>query len=214
MRRRASRREACRVRYVRPTLLLVVTAVSLYLLLPSLLAVFGSWRSLSDVDWRFALLVLGFEGASYVCVWELDRIALRTKAWFPVAAAQLGGNAVGRILPGGGATATAFTAGMLRRAGIDTGQAVAAFGASTGLQLPRAARCPSRGRSSAAAFARPARLRGGQAARVDPAHAGGPRLRRGRPRRHAHPRGRLRPRRGRRDASLPARRLLAADSRR
>src|SRR5438552_11091707 len=142
MRRRASRREACRVRYVRPTLLLVVAAVSLYLLLPSLLAVFGSWRSLSDVDWRFALLVLGFEGASYVCVWELDRIALRRGAWFPVAAAQLSGNAVGRILPGGGATATAFSAGMLRRAGVDTGQAAAAFGASTGLQIATALALP------------------------------------------------------------------------
>src|SRR5438552_17971082 len=127
MRRRASRREACRVRYVRPTLLLVVTAVSLYLLLPSLLAVFGSWRSLSDVDWRFALLVLGFEGASYVCVWELDRIALRTKAWFPVAAAQLGGNAVGRLLPGAAATATAFPAGPLPPAGTHTGPPGAAL---------------------------------------------------------------------------------------
>src|SRR2546421_8953561 len=45
MRRPASFREARRMRFVRPTLLLVVTAVSLYLLLPSLLAVFGSWRA-------------------------------------------------------------------------------------------------------------------------------------------------------------------------
>ena len=40
---------------------------------------------------------------------ELDRIALRSRAFFPVAAAQLSGNAVGRVLPGGGATAAAFT---------------------------------------------------------------------------------------------------------
>jgi len=119
----------------RPALLLVVGGVSIYLLLPSLLSVFGSWRSLSHLDWPFAALVLLFEGAAVVCVWELDRIALHTRAWFPVATAQLTGNAVGRVLPGGGATATAFSVAMLRRAGVDTGEAVAALGAATLLQL-------------------------------------------------------------------------------
>jgi len=38
-------------------------------------------------------------------------------------------------VPGGGATATAFSVGMLRRAGVDTGEAAAAFTASSGLQL-------------------------------------------------------------------------------
>lgn len=66
---------------------------------------------------------------------ELDRIVLRTKAWFAIACAQLSGNAVGRIVPGGGATATAFSVGMLRRAGVDTGEAAAAFTASSLLQL-------------------------------------------------------------------------------
>jgi uncharacterized protein (TIRG00374 family) len=122
-------------RHARSGVLLAVAGVSLYLLLPSLLAVFASWRSLSQLDWYFAVLVLACEAASFVCLWELDRIALHTRAWFPIAAAQLSGNAVGRILPGGGATATAFTASMLRTAGIDTGEAAAAFGASTGLQI-------------------------------------------------------------------------------
>jgi uncharacterized protein (TIRG00374 family) len=115
--------------------LLATAGVSLYLLLPSLLAVFTSWSSLSHLDWYFAVLALACELASFLCLWELDRIALRTRAWFPVAAAQLSGNAVGRILPGGGATSTAFTASLLRRAGVDTGEAAAAFGASTALQI-------------------------------------------------------------------------------
>jgi uncharacterized protein (TIRG00374 family) len=121
--------------YARSAVLLAVTAVSLYLLLPSLVAVFSSWRSLGSLDWTFAILALACEAASFVCLWELARIALRTPGWFAVACAQLSGNAVGRILPGGGATATAFTAAMLRRAGVDTGEAAAAFAASTGLQL-------------------------------------------------------------------------------
>ena len=117
--------------------LLVIAAVSLYLLLPNLLSVFGAWRSLSHDDWRFAILALACEVGSYVCLWQLDRMLLHVTAWFPVAAAQLSGNAVGRILPGGGATATAFAVSLLRKARVatDTGEAVAALGASTGLQL-------------------------------------------------------------------------------
>jgi uncharacterized protein (TIRG00374 family) len=124
-----------RLRAVRPVVLLAVGGVSIYLLLPSLLSVFGSWRALSHLEWPFAALVFLCEGAAVVCVWELDRIALHTDERFAVATAQLTGNAAGRLLPGGGATATAFAAGMLRRAGVDTGEAVAAFGASTLLQI-------------------------------------------------------------------------------
>jgi uncharacterized protein (TIRG00374 family) len=113
----------------------VLAAVILYLLLPSLLAVFASWRSLENVDPLFAVLVLVCEIASSIALWDLERVALHTRAWFPVATAQLSGNAVGRVLPGGGATATAVSASMLHRAGIDTGEAAAAFAASTGLQI-------------------------------------------------------------------------------
>ena len=123
-------------------MLLVAAAVSLYLVLPSLLAVFASWRSLSHVNWYFALLALVLETASFCSLWELDRIALRTRSWFGVVTAQLSGNAVGRILPGGGATSTAFAVGLLRRAGVDTGQAAAALAASTGLQIATALSLP------------------------------------------------------------------------
>ena len=126
---------SARRQLIRRGVLLVVAAISLYVLLPSLLAVFGSWRSLSNLDWAFAALALGCQWASAASLWELDRIVLRTRAWFAVACAQLSGNAVGRIVPGGGATATAFAVGMLRRAGVDTGEAAAAFTASSLLQL-------------------------------------------------------------------------------
>jgi len=129
-------------RYARPGALLVVAAISLYLLAPSLVAVFASWRSLSRLDWYFAVLVPACEMASFVCLWQLDRIALRASGWFAVVCAQLSGNAVGRILPGGGATSTAFTAGMLRRAGVDSGEAAAAFASSTGLQIATALALP------------------------------------------------------------------------
>lgn len=122
-------------RYARPGLLVLVTGVSLYLLLPSLAAVFSSWRSLAGLTWYWAALALLSELASFVCLWQLDRIALHQSSWFTVACAQLGGNTVGKIVPGGGATASAFTIGMLRRAGVEVGQAAAALTASTSLQI-------------------------------------------------------------------------------
>jgi len=116
-------------------LVLLVTAVSLYLLLPSLVSVFSSWRSLAHLDWYWAGLALLAEVASYVSLWRLDQVALRIRSWFPVVCAQLSGNAVGRIVPGGGATAGAFSVGMLRRAGLEVGRAAAALAASTALQI-------------------------------------------------------------------------------
>jgi uncharacterized protein (TIRG00374 family) len=122
-------------RYARSGLLLAVTGVSLYLLLPSLVGVFASWRSLSHLNWYWTGVALLSEAGSFICLWELDRISLHVRSWFAVACAQLSGNSVGRIVPGGAATATAFAVGMLRRAGVDIGQAAAALTASTLLQI-------------------------------------------------------------------------------
>jgi len=109
--------------------------LALYILPPSLAAVFSSWRSLSKLTWYWAALALLSEVGSFICLWELNRIALHVRSWFTVASAQLSGNTVGRIVPGGGATATAFAIGMLRRAGVEVGQAAAALAASSSLQL-------------------------------------------------------------------------------
>ena len=129
-------------RYARPGLLLLVTGISLYLLLPSLVAVFASSRSLARLTWYWGALALACEAGSFVSLWELDRVALKVKSWFTVACTQLSGNAVGRIVPGGGATASAFSIGMLRRAGVPVGQAATALTATTLLQLGTALALP------------------------------------------------------------------------
>jgi uncharacterized protein (TIRG00374 family) len=121
--------------FARPGVLVLVTGVSLYLLLPSLTAVFASSRSLERLTWYWGVLALVSEAGSLVCLWELNRIALHVRDWVVVACAQLGGNAVGKIVPGGGATATAFSVGMLRRAGVETGRAATALTAAGLLQL-------------------------------------------------------------------------------
>src|SRR5262249_31453746 len=122
-------------RYARPALFVLVTGISLYLLLPSLVEVFSSWRSLAHLTWYWALLAVVAEAASFVCLWELNRIALHEKSWFVVGSSQLAGNAAGRIVPGGGAAAPAFTVSMLRRAGRDVGQAAAALTSTSILQV-------------------------------------------------------------------------------
>jgi uncharacterized protein (TIRG00374 family) len=115
--------------------LLLLGGLALYVLLPSLLSVFGSWRSLSHLEWPFAALTLGCEVLSFACLWELDRIAVGTNDRGAVITAQLVGNAAGRILPGGGATATAVSAGVLRSAGMNTGDAAAGFSATAAIGL-------------------------------------------------------------------------------
>jgi uncharacterized protein (TIRG00374 family) len=97
---------------------LLVTFVSLYLLWPSLTEVFSQWRSLTTLEPEWIAAALGLELLSFVAVWELQRIALQTKRWFPVVMSQLAGNAFGRIIPGGVAAAGALQYRMLVRAGI------------------------------------------------------------------------------------------------
>jgi hypothetical protein len=122
-------------RRARQSLVVVVTAISLYALLPGLVGVFASWRSLTGLTWFWALLALASEAASFVSFWQLDRVTLHDGRWSIVAPAQLAGSAVGRVVPGGAATATAVSVRMLRRAGADAGRATAALAASTTLQL-------------------------------------------------------------------------------
>jgi hypothetical protein len=118
------RRELRRKLFVRG-LFLLLTGVSLYLLAPSLLEVFTSWRDVRTLDPVWVAAALGFEAASFVAVWELQRVLLRTPSWFAVGTSQLAGNAFGRIVPGGMATAGALQYRMLVQAGVPGSTAAA-----------------------------------------------------------------------------------------
>jgi uncharacterized protein (TIRG00374 family) len=118
-------------RSLRRTLVwLTITAVSLYLVAPSLFEVLGSWN---DVDrlapvWLAAMAVL--QGLSLVCLWEVQRLAIHTRRWHPVIASQLAGNALAKIAPGGGAVGAALQYKMLVQAGIERARAVAGLTAA------------------------------------------------------------------------------------
>jgi uncharacterized protein (TIRG00374 family) len=111
--------------------MLVLGALSLYLLAPKLISVFTSWRSLRDLDlWWFGLALV-FEAGSYLSLWSMQRVALHTSSWFAVGTAQLASGAVGSVVPGGAATAGAVGYGMLVKAGIRSGDVASGLTAST-----------------------------------------------------------------------------------
>jgi len=122
--------------------LLVFGGIAIYVLLPSLMQVFGAWKSLSNVVWPFAVLAVVCEVASFVSLWELERIVLGTRRWFPVAAAQLSGNALSHVVPSP-APGGALEMSMLVRAGFDPGRTAVALTASTGLQWATTAVLPA-----------------------------------------------------------------------
>jgi uncharacterized protein (TIRG00374 family) len=108
-----------RGRIVLRLLMLAITAVALYLVLPGLIAAFGSLPRLKAVFPAWFVPIFVLEAAAFVCIWELMRIALHTDNWFDIACAQLTGNALSRALPGGAATGGATMYQMLTRAGFD-----------------------------------------------------------------------------------------------
>ena len=110
---------------VKKSVMVVVGGVTIYLVFPSLLEVFDSFPRLTSLDpiwFSFALLL---QVAHFTCTISLQRIALRTKAWFSVTTSQLSGNAISLIVPGGAAFGAATQFRMLAAAGNDPATAVA-----------------------------------------------------------------------------------------
>jgi len=101
--------------------------VSLYLVFPSVIETFGSWRQIT----RFSLFALvgmaALQMASQFCMWALQRVALRAKRWRPVIASQLAGNALSKVAPGGGAMGAALQYKLLVQAGLPSGSTVGAL---------------------------------------------------------------------------------------
>src|SRR5688572_28681414 len=92
---------------------LAVTAVSLYLVAPSILQVLGSWEDLDriGIGWLAAMAVM--QAAALACLWALQRLALDRAPWPPVVTSQLAGNALAKVAPGGGALGAALQYRML-----------------------------------------------------------------------------------------------------
>lgn len=110
---------------------MVLAAVVLYGLAPSLVALFAETPQLLDVNPLWFLALLGFEIASFVSVWWLVRLALPSTSWLVASTYQLVSNAVSRVVPGGAAVGTALGWRMLATSGVDRGTAGAAIAATS-----------------------------------------------------------------------------------
>ncbi len=104
--------------WIKRAVFLGLTGLGLYVVWPSLAAVFSSGPQLRHVNPLWGIPIVLAELASFACMWALLRLALDVKPWFPVATAQLAGNAFSRIVPGGAAAGGAMQFDMLRQAGI------------------------------------------------------------------------------------------------
>lgn len=98
---------------------LLVSALGLYVVFPGLVQTFSSFPELARVHpvWFGAMMLL--EAGAFAANWALLRLALRRAGWFRVATTQLASNAVSRILPGGAATGGAVQYAWLVRSGLD-----------------------------------------------------------------------------------------------
>jgi len=106
---------------------LALTAFGLYVVFPTLLTVFGSWPRLRDVDLWWFVVVVALVVGSMVSLWWLTRLALQhrvepdgpwsTVSWGTAATAHLAGNAAGKVVPGGPATAGVVQARLLIQSG-------------------------------------------------------------------------------------------------
>src|SRR5262245_12876334 len=64
---------------------LALTGISLYLVAPSVIETLGSWRDVEKLaPWWVVAMVLA-QAAAMVCLWALQRIAIRAGEWRPIA---------------------------------------------------------------------------------------------------------------------------------
>ena len=107
----------------------VIAGVSIYLVFPAITEVLASWPRLSTLDPRWFAVAVGAEIAHFFCTFALQRLAMRTRAWFPVITSQLAGNAVTLIMPGGAAVGAALQFRMLAKSGSETDSTVGGLAA-------------------------------------------------------------------------------------
>jgi uncharacterized protein (TIRG00374 family) len=112
-------------------LLLAVTAISLYLLAPALIGVFGAFDELHEINPLWFLVMVALQVGSFGCMWGILRLAVRADHWGPVILSQLAANSFGRVVPGGLAAVGPMQYAMLVRAGVPSAAAASGITASS-----------------------------------------------------------------------------------
>jgi uncharacterized membrane protein YbhN (UPF0104 family) len=107
----------------------VVAGVCIYLVFPAITEVFASWPRLSTLHPWWLTAAIAAEIAHFTCTFAVQRLALRTKAWFSVTTSTLASNAITLIMPGGAAVGAAVQFRMLATSGMDTSSTVGGLAA-------------------------------------------------------------------------------------
>jgi uncharacterized protein (TIRG00374 family) len=124
---------------VRRAAALALTGLVIYGVAPAIGEVLGAWPKVADLKpyWLVGMVVA--EALSCACLWELQALSIGTREHTAVATSQLAGGALGRVIPGGAATAAAAQYNMLNAA--DVPRAAIATGLAAGTVLQVAALC-------------------------------------------------------------------------
>ncbi|MGE5226845.1 MAG: lysylphosphatidylglycerol synthase transmembrane domain-containing protein [Planctomycetaceae bacterium] len=98
---------------------LFVSLIGLYVVWPSLVAVFASVDDLKRVSPLWFVVMIAFEGASYVSMWGLIALCVGSRRYFVIGTSQIAGNAVSKIVPGGNPVGAALQYRLLVSGGMD-----------------------------------------------------------------------------------------------
>jgi uncharacterized protein (TIRG00374 family) len=120
---------------VKRAVTVVVAGIAIYLVLPVITEVLASWPRLSTLNPWWVIGTVAAEIGHFVCTFALQRLALRSKEWFPVITSLLAGNAITLIMPGGAAVGAAVQFRMLAVSGRDTTSTVGGLAAFTLLNV-------------------------------------------------------------------------------
>jgi uncharacterized protein (TIRG00374 family) len=112
-----------------------VAGITIYLVLPIITEVLAAWPRLSTLDTWWIIGTVAAEIGHFVCTFALQRLALRSRDWFPVITSLLAGNAVTLIVPGGAAVGAAVQFRMLAASGRETTSTVGGLAAFTLLNV-------------------------------------------------------------------------------
>ncbi len=109
---------------VKRSIVVALAGLVIYLVFPKITDVLASWPRLTSLEPAWFAVAVGAETAHFMCTFALQRLALRTKAWFPVITSQLAGNSISLIMPGGAAAGAAVQFRMLSTSGTSTADTV------------------------------------------------------------------------------------------
>src|SRR3954449_8784347 len=114
---------------------LALTALVLYGVAPAIGEVLGAWPQVVDLKvWWLAAMLIAEVGSCW-CLWELQALSIGTHDTTAVATSQLAGGALGRVIPGGAATAAAAQYNMLNASDVPRGSIATGLAAATVLQI-------------------------------------------------------------------------------